>query len=45
MTPRAYFEGRKARESGQLNDAPGYLSPVLRSWWLAGWNDRDIELK
>ena len=42
--PKAYFDGRNARETDRPKHAPAWLSRQGRSWWLAGWNDRDIEL-
>lgn len=38
-----YPLGVKARQSGQDKSPPPGLSRCARSWWLAGWNDRDIE--
>lgn len=39
-----YQLGRTARESGALKSPPGQLNWGERHWWLAGWNDRDIEI-
>lgn len=43
--PRAYHMGRERRESGGGNAAPAILKSTDRHWWLAGWNDRDIEMR
>lgn len=42
--PRLYYVGRYARLQNKRKSPPGYLAPVDRYWWLAGWNDADIEL-
>lgn len=42
--PRTYHAGREARQAGQSKCAPGSLSWADRHWWLAGWNDADLEL-
>lgn len=42
--PRAYHLGRERRESGGNGNPPSILGWKDRHWWLAGWNDRDIEL-
>lgn len=42
--PRAYHMGRERRETQGSKVPPGTLSWVDRHWWLAGWNDRDMEL-
>lgn len=42
--PPSYYRGVEARDAGMGKDAPGHLGPICRAWWLAGWNDRDIEL-
>ena len=42
--PRAYYMGRERRETHGSKVPPGTLSWVDRHWWLAGWNDRDMEL-
>lgn len=41
--PRAYYRGREAREAGEPKHRTGKLNAVERSWWLAGWNDCDLE--
>lgn len=38
-----YPLGVKARQCGQDKSPPPGLNRCARSWWLAGWNDRDIE--
>jgi hypothetical protein len=43
-TPIAYINGVSARTRGLPKVAPSRLSEVMRYWWLAGWNDRDMEL-
>ena len=42
--PRAYHMGRERREQGGNKIPPATLSLEMRHWWLAGWNDRDMEL-
>lgn len=42
--PRAYHMGRERREQDGKKEAPAILDFEMRHWWLAGWNDRDIEL-
>ncbi len=42
--PKAYYDGREARSTNQQKAAPSYLSTEGKHWWLAGWNDRDMEL-
>lgn len=41
----SYSKGVYARDCARLKSPPGNLGLNLRSWWLAGWNDRDIELR
>jgi hypothetical protein len=41
---KTYHAGREARDQGFQKSPPGYLDWELRHWWLAGWNDRDMEL-
>lgn len=46
---KAYEDGSMARSSGR-SATPPYNSTtresrVLRGWWIAGWNDKDMELK
>lgn len=40
----AYRQGRTARSNGGLKCPPGHLNWEMQHWWLAGWNDRDIEI-
>lgn len=40
-----YDAGREARDLGKDKSPPGGLGAQRRSWWLAGYNDRDIELQ
>lgn len=42
--PPAYYDGVAARAAELPKDAPPWLSPQGKSWWLAGFNDKDIEL-
>lgn len=39
----AYASGRDARQSRRPKEPPRGLDRTLRSWWMAGWNDADIE--
>jgi ribosome modulation factor len=43
-TPPEYQQGVTARDKQRNKRAPGYMNIRARHWWLAGWNDRDIEL-
>ena len=44
VTPETWYtRGRKARQKGAGKVPPHGLDACSRSWWLAGWNDRDIE--
>lgn len=40
-----YQAGREARDRDQDKSPPGGLGAQRRSFWLAGYNDRDIELQ
>ena len=42
----AYRSGRQAREGGQGKDSCSFGAAEirLRNWWLAGWNDKDLEI-
>lgn len=42
--PQAYHDGVRARLEGEEKHAPSWLSTQGRSWFLAGWNDKDLEL-
>lgn len=39
----AYAKGKEARRQGRAISIPDG-NPVERSWWLAGWHDKDMEL-
>ena len=39
-----YKHGHEARTAGAPKSAPGYLTWGQRHWWLAGWNDCDMEI-
>jgi hypothetical protein len=39
----AYADGKKAWASCRANSPPRDLDRILRGWWMAGWNDADIE--
>ena len=39
-----YHAGRNAREQGLHKSPPGHLNWEMQHWWLAGFNDRDIEI-
>lgn len=43
--PAAYHLGRDRREQGYARMPPAVLSWCDQHWWLAGWNDRDIEMR
>ena len=43
LNPQDYQDGRNARLAGMPKIAPANITPVLRYWWLAGWNDADME--
>jgi hypothetical protein len=40
-----YQAGREARDLDKDKSPPGGLGAQRRSFWLAGYNDRDIELQ
>ena len=42
--PSAYHLGRADRYNGKQRSAPANLTFCERHWWLAGWNDTDIEI-
>lgn len=44
-TEFAYNAGVDARDADVPKAAPGGLGTQRKSWWLAGYNDRDIELQ
>jgi len=45
-TPPAYYQGRADRQAGRcrLSQPYGHLT-VDCGWWLAGWNDKDMEIQ
>lgn len=43
--PAHYYLGRSRRDCGESNIPPATAGWVDRHWWLAGWSDRDIELR
>lgn len=43
--PAIYLTGRSVREAGGHKAPPAYLSICDRHWWMAGWNDMDMELE
>lgn len=42
--PMAYYRGRASREAKDPKTPPATLTWGERHWWLAGWNDRDMEM-
>lgn len=43
--PSAYYLGRSVRNDGESQAANPYsFMTRLWAWWMAGWNDRDIEM-
>lgn len=40
-----YHAGRSARAKGRKKKAPAILNDENVYWWLAGWNDRDMEMQ
>ncbi len=42
--PMPYSAGRAHREAGGAKTPPSTLTWAERHWWLAGWNDRDMEM-
>ena len=43
--PRSYFRGREARDEGRAKIVPINFKDTDYWWWLAGFNDRDMELE
>lgn len=44
--PAFYGEGQRARAKDEPKDTNPYArNSSAASWWLAGWNDTDIEVK
>lgn len=39
-----YYAGRNSRNEGNQKTPPATYSWTDRHWWLAGWNDRDMEI-
>ena len=43
---KAYESGYRARKKNvPIDNLPLYLPVTLASWWVAGWNDADMEGK
>ena len=42
--PMSYYSGRASREAKNPKTPPATLTWAERHWWLAGWNDRDMEM-
>ena len=42
--PLSYFQGREARDKDMAKIVPSTYKNTDYWWWLAGWNDRDMEL-
>lgn len=42
--PAVYYDGRIARQKGKPKVSPFSSISADHFWWLAGWNDRDMEL-
>ena len=42
--PMSYYRGRASREAQDPKTPPATLTWAERHWWLAGWNDRDMEM-
>jgi ribosome modulation factor len=44
--PAAYYQGHADRQAGRcrLSQPYGHLT-VDCGWWLAGWNDKDMEIQ
>jgi len=38
-----YRMGWDARNTHKPKDPPGWLDMRARHWWLAGWNDLDLQ--
>ncbi|MFV3292758.1 hypothetical protein ACNFBR_29040 [Pseudomonas sp. NY11955] len=44
--PSVYYDGRECRRSGGSKLASPFASHTFHgSWFLAGWNDMDIEIE
>ena len=44
ILPPPYYMGRKARTENKPKSYPPHYGMTMRHWWLAGWNDCDMEL-
>lgn len=44
-TPEAYHEGRAGRQGNKPKSPPYAALSQGWAWWLAGWNDADIETR
>lgn len=42
--PSSYHQGRHAKSKRRDKQPPAILSEEDVWWWLAGWNDRDLEM-
>lgn len=43
--PLPYYSGRASREAKTSKNPPAHLTWSDRHWWLAGWNDKDMEMQ
>lgn len=43
--PSLYHAGRISRSNKRPKVPPSLITWADRHWWLAGWNDRDMELQ
>lgn len=43
--PLPYYSGRASREAKTSKNPPAHLTWSERHWWLAGWNDKDMEMQ
>lgn len=43
--PSVYYLGRECRRNGNGKMANPFASHVPRLWFLAGWNDMDLEIE
>lgn len=43
--PLTYYRGRASREAKEPKSPPATLTWGERHWWLAGWNDKDLEMQ
>jgi ribosome modulation factor len=43
--PTAYYQGRADRQAGRCRLSQPYDHLTVDcGWWLAGWNDKDMEI-